>query len=368
MSDTPAPGKVCPMYATHFGLRESPFNNTPDPRYFHATSDHEEALACLIYAVDQFKGFVLLTGEGGAGKTLIARLLLQHFGDRISSAVINYTSLDADDLLSAICSEFRVELPDSPKGFARLTALQDFLLGEFASNRPAVLVIDEAQNLPDEAFEQLRMVGNLEADDAKLLQVVIVGQPELRGRFRAYHMRQLRQRIFRSFHLSGLSRAGCAEYIEHRLNVAGWAPAADGEAPRTALGIFDESAIDAIYQCTDGLPRAINTACDNALIDAYAVGRNRIDGEFMAEVIRDLGESRSSEACPPTEASVVERGDISAGYDNRAARMPADLTTDRLAQVQERAEQTYRDLIHRLSDIQVPFQHRSFRALGVRAG
>ncbi|MHC4090811.1 MAG: ExeA family protein [Planctomycetota bacterium] len=261
------------MYAAHFGLREAPFNNTPDPRFFFATPDHEEALASLIYTVNELKGYVLLTVEVGAGKTLVSRMMLRHFGDRISSAVISNTALSADDLLAAVCAEFDQAPTGAGTRFQLVKALQDHLLAE--------------QNLPHDAFEQLRMIGNLEADDAKLLQVIIVGQPELRQRFQAPHMRQLRQRIFRSFHLPALSSELCAAYIRHRLAVA-----AVGSGDRAARSdqpgsseIFDGGAITVVHEYSQGLPRLVNTACDNAMLSAYAADRRKIDTAFMQDVI-----------------------------------------------------------------------------------
>ncbi|HUU82352.1 MAG TPA: AAA family ATPase [Phycisphaerae bacterium] len=274
------------MYAAHFGLREPPFNNTPDPRYFYATPDHEEALASLVYAVSELKGYVLLTGEVGTGKTLVSRMMLRHFGNRVSSAVVNNTSLGADDLLAAVCAEFDLAPSASATRFELFRALQNHLLAEFAANRPVVLVLDEGQNLPDQAFEQLRMIGNLEADDAKLLQMVIVGQVELRDRFAAPAMRQLRQRIFRSFHLTALSPELCAGYIRHRLSVARLGTSIKPQQHGTADVplVFDQDAIELIYQYSQGLPRLINTLCDNAMLTAYAADRHHVDGDMARTV------------------------------------------------------------------------------------
>lgn len=267
------------MYASFFGLRELPFNNTPDPRFFYSTPDHEEALASLIYAISESRGFVLLTGEVGAGKTLVTRLMLRHFNDRIVFAGINHTSLSSTDLLRCICDEFRVEADPNDTGADLIRRLQDFLVARFAENKPVVLMLDEAQALTRDAFEQVRMIGNVETDDAKLLQIVIVGQPELRERFEADDMRQLRQRIFRSFHLRGLTREQTEGYIRHRLSVGG------AQYPER---VFDQHAINAIHEYSQGLPRLINTVCDNAMLSAYAADQLSIDGPFVQRVIEQM--------------------------------------------------------------------------------
>ncbi|MCB9849686.1 MAG: AAA family ATPase [Phycisphaerales bacterium] len=267
------------MYASFFGLRELPFNNTPDPRYFYSTPDHEEALASLIYAISESRGFVLLTGEVGAGKTLMTRLMLRHFNDRIVFAGISQTQVTATDLLRCICSEFGIDTHPHETSADLLRRLQDFLIARFADGKPVVLMLDEAQALSRDAFEQVRMIGNVEADDAKLLQIVIVGQPELRERFEADDMRQLRQRMFRSFHLRALTREQTEGYILHRLSVGG------AQYPER---IFDSAAIDIIYQYSQGLPRLINTVCDNAMLSAYAADQLSVDGPFTRRVVEQM--------------------------------------------------------------------------------
>ena len=267
------------MYANFFGLRELPFNNTPDPRYFFSTPDHEEALASLIYAVSERKGFVLLTGEVGSGKTLIARLMVRHFADRIAFASVNNTQITPHELLFTICNELDIPVKPEAANLDLIRSLQDFLLARFSENRPVVLMLDEAQALSRDAFEQIRMIGNLEADDAKLLQIMIVGQQELRERFEASDMRQLRQRLFRSYHLPGLTREQTEGYIRHRLSVAG------AKHPEE---IIDAWGIDVIHEYAQGLPRLINTVCDNALLSAYATDCRKIDGDFIRKVISQM--------------------------------------------------------------------------------
>ncbi len=266
------------MYAHFFGLRELPFNNTPDPRFFYPTPDHDEALASLIYAVQERKGCVLLTGEVGAGKTLVARMMLRRFGPQLAYAAVNHGVHSAIDLMHSVCAEFELSFEQDMSPAQLVHILQDFLMERFARDIPVALVLDEAQSLPLDAFEQLRMIGNLEADDAKLLQVVIVGQPELQRRFATREFCQLKQRIFRSFHLPAMERKATEGYIKHRLSIAG-PPSGDP---------FDESAIDTIYKFSQGLPRIINTLCDNAMLSAYSADRREMDGSFLESVIRQM--------------------------------------------------------------------------------
>ncbi len=267
------------MYCEHFGLTLPPFNNTPDPRFFFNTPDHEEALASLQYAVEQRKGFVLVTGEVGSGKTLISRMLLARLNRHVRTAVITNTRLSAMDLLVAICREFEVEVREGASHSDLSHALQEFLLEQYSRDRLAVVILDEAQNLPMDSLEELRMLGNLEADDAKLLQVVILGQPELQEAFRHPSLRQTYQRIFRTFHLKALSAELTAGYIAHRLAVAGL---------REPGSVFLKGAVQAIYRHSEGIPRLINQICDNAMIAAYGETAGHIGADLIEEVIEQM--------------------------------------------------------------------------------
>ena len=303
------------MYADFFGLRELPFNNTPDPRFFYSTPDHEEALASLVYAVQQRKGFVLLTGEVGAGKTLISRMMLRSFETNIAFANINHSLHSAADLMESLCAEFELPVESGMTHTQLMRLLHDFLLAKFAQNIPVVLVLDEAQNLPIAAFEQLRMIGNLEADDAKLLQIAIVGQPELQRLFQSPELRQLKQRIFRTFHLTALDRKSTEGYIRYRLSVAG----------AKGVDLFGASAIDKVYEVSRGLPRLINTICDNAMLSAYSCDQREIDVSLVESVVTQMmstGEISEGTVAPHSAVWPVQQAAGQQGFAGAALPYP----------------------------------------------
>ncbi len=262
------------MYADFFGLREQPFNNTHDPRYFYSTPEYEEALASLIYTVGEKKGFTLLTGEAGTGKTLLTRLMLSHFGPRVAFAELGTTPLTPENALASLCTELGVDIEFSEDVAQTIRALQSYLLERFAQNKPVVVTVDDAHCLPVQTLEQLRFVANIESSDSMLIQVILVGQPELCATMDDPKLRPLAQRCFRACHLPRLTRAQVGAYMQHRLKIAG------GDH----LELFDTASTDAIYELSGGIPRMINTVCDNVLLSAYAGDSKQIDANFVRSV------------------------------------------------------------------------------------
>ena len=271
------------MYLPFFNLRESPFNLTPDPHFLFLSSQHEEALSHLLYGIHERKGFIEITGEVGTGKTVLCRALLEQLDDSVSTALIFNSYLTRTELLEAISRDFGLATEDAT-GAALIDRLNTYLLSEFSAERNAVVVIDEAQNLEPTVLEQLRMLSNLETTRGKLLQIVLVGQPELRDKLRLPGLRQLDQRIAVRFHINELSRAEMDQYVMHRLQVAG----ADN-------GItFTRCALKLIYRYSGGLPRRVNLLCDRALMTAFVHETRRINGAIVRQSARDLNGGRQT--------------------------------------------------------------------------
>ncbi len=270
------------MYAEFFGLRQDPFSIAPDPRYLFMSERHREALAHLLYGIRGGGGFVLLSGEIGAGKTTICRCFLQQIPENCRVAYIFNPKLTVGDLLKTICHEFRVEvrhegpLPATIKDY--LDPLNEYLLHSHAAGEHNLLIVDEAQNLTPHVLEQLRLLTNLETNERKLLQIVLIGQPELRQILARPDMEQLAQRVIARFHLGALSDDETRQYIQHRLDVAGLR----GPNP------FEDDATRRIHQLTRGVPRRINLLCDRAMLGAYATGRARIDRKIVDKAASEV--------------------------------------------------------------------------------
>lgn len=266
------------MYLQHYNLAHLPFRNTPDPRFFYETPRHNEALANLVYAVEQRRGFVLLSGEIGSGKTLVTHLLLQHLEDHAQVALVRNTHLNSSQLIRLICDEFSIQAPTHADKAGMLLAINQFLIQQLAEDRLVVVIIDEAQNLSDKVLEELRMLSNLETSSDKLLQIVLVGQPELRDKVSQPHLEQLRQRIALSYHLEPLTLEEITAYIQHRLTVA----AAEGGQK----AVFTPEAIAKIARFSRGTPRIINGLCDNALLYGFTGKTHTIDEGLIDKVLK----------------------------------------------------------------------------------
>ena len=274
------------MYAAHFGLKREPFSIAPDPRYLFMSERHREALAHLLYGVRGGGGFVLLTGEIGAGKTTVCRCFLEQVPKRCNVAYIFNPKLTALELLQSICEEFRIEVHARASASATLKdhvdALNEYLLRTHAAGHNNVLIIDEAQNLSIDVLEQLRLLTNLETNERKLLQIILIGQPELRDMLLKPELEQLAQRVVARFHLDPLAEEETAHYIKHRLSVAGM----NGLIP------FDREARHRIFELTRGVPRRINLLCDRALLGAYASGRQRVDKAIVDKAASEVFDRR----------------------------------------------------------------------------
>ncbi len=282
------------MYNKFFGLQQEPFSIAPDPHYLFMSERHREALAHLLYGVSRGGGFVLLTGEIGAGKTTVCRCFLQQVPPHCNVAYVFNPRQTAEELLESICSEFHVvreALPArAPSARDHVAALNAFLLRAHALGQDNVLIIDEAQSLSAEVLEQLRLLTNLETDERKLLQIILIGQPELRDMLARPELEQLAQRVIARYHLGALTAGETVQYIRHRLTIAG----------SSAALPFDDASMKRIHALSRGVPRRINLLCDRALLGAYARGRPRVDIGIV-----DKAAAEVHGAMPRTRRSIV---------------------------------------------------------------
>lgn len=266
------------MYKSYFGLTEAPFSIAPDPRYLYMSQRHQEALAHLLFGVNGEGGFVLLTGEVGAGKTTICRCLLEQIPESCVVAYIFNPRLTVEELLSSICVEYGIAYPPGNTSIKLfIDFINAYLLESHAKGKRAVLIIDEAQNLSTAVLEQMRLLTNLETSQRKLLQIILLGQPELAAVLAKPELRQLSQRVVARYHLGPLTKQEVGAYLRHRLEVSG--------AQRQ---LFPPSLTNRIHRLSGGVPRLINVLCDRALLGAYVQGKDRVDKATLAQSAREV--------------------------------------------------------------------------------
>jgi len=265
------------MYLEFYGLTENPFNVTSDPDFLYLSHTHNEALNHLIYGIDQRKGFVEVTGEIGCGKTTLCRVLLNRLGTDTRTSLILNSSLPETQLLEAILNDFGI-VPERRSKVVFIRQLNEFLLGQLSRGNNAVLIIDEAQNLRLSTLETIRMLSNLETAKEKLLQIILVGQPQLRDKLNSPALLQLRQRISVRFHVNPLEKHETLKYIEHRLGVAG---------PGGSV-YFQPEAIDRIFAYSGGVPRVINLVCDKSLLLGFVNSTRAIGAGIIEKSIEEI--------------------------------------------------------------------------------
>jgi general secretion pathway protein A len=266
------------MYTEHFGFTEPPFSITPDPRYIYMSQRHREALAHMVYGVRENGGFVQLTGEVGTGKTTVIRVVTELLPKKVDVALILNPRVTARELLAAVCDELGVSYArDGDSDKELIDALNEHLLRSFSKGRRTVVIVDEAQNLSVPVLEQIRLLTNLETSKHKLLQIFLVGQPELKTLLEHNDLRQVAQRITARYHLAPLSQVETQEYIRHRLQVAG-----------VKRRLFSDRAERRVHRLSGGVPRLINIICDRALLGAYSLGTASLDAPIVSKAAREV--------------------------------------------------------------------------------
>jgi general secretion pathway protein A len=266
------------VYTAYFGLTEPPFSITPDPRYLYMSDRHREGLAHLLYGIGEGGGFVQLTGEVGTGKTTLCRCLLEQLPPEVDVALILNPKLTDVELLATVCDELGITYPAGTTSRKLLVdALYQYLLDAHGRGRRTVLIIDEAQDLAPEVLEQVRLLTNLETSTRKLLQIILIGQPELIRLLEREDLRQLAQRVVARYHLEPFSEEDTRAYIRHRMEIAGQ----KGK-------IFNETAMRAAHRASRGIPRLINAICDRALLGAYAQDKRQVDGATLRRAAREV--------------------------------------------------------------------------------
>jgi general secretion pathway protein A len=266
------------MYLDYFNLTEQPFSITPDPRFLYMSARHREALAHLLYGLGEGGGFVQLTGEVGTGKTTVCRCLLEQVPENVDVALVLNPKVTAQELLATVCDELGISHPGDDASIKTLIDLLNrYLLDAHARGRRTVLIIDEAQNLSRDVLEQVRLLTNLETATQKLLQIILIGQPELREQLSREDMRQLSQRITARYHLEPISRDEADAYIRHRLKICG-----------SSRNLFTPRAVERIHKLSEGIPRLINVLCDRALLGTYVEGKGIVDRKIVSKASSEV--------------------------------------------------------------------------------
>ena len=292
------------MYKEHFGFRELPFSITPDPRYLFLSEQHREALAHLLFGIKSDGGFVLLTGEVGTGKTTVCRCLLEQIPENTDIAFILNPKMTSEELLAAICDELRISYPEGNRSIkVFVDRINEYLLNAHARGRKTVLIIEEAQNLAPDVLEQVRLLTNLETNQRKLLQIVMIGQPEFRTMLTRPDMLQLSQRITARYHIGPLSKGEVGAYVNHRLAVAG-----------ATRKLFPDSAVDKLYRLSRGIPRMINVICDRALLGAYVQGNIVVDNDTLVKAAREVSDRSVGMRLPVIPVRWVMAGMLMIGF------------------------------------------------------
>jgi general secretion pathway protein A len=310
------------MYEQHFGLKEEPFSIAPNPRFLYMSARHREALAHLVYGINNYGGFILLTGEVGTGKTTISRCLLEQIPEDANVALIINPKIMAGELLATLCDELHIDYPkDTTSIKTFIDHINKYLLEANARGEKTVVIIEESQNLTTDVLEQLRLLTNLETNQHKLLQIIMIGQPELLETLKQTEIRQLEQRITARYHLLPLSSNESAEYVRHRLSVAGMRDQ-----------IFLPSVLKKIYKYTGGVPRRINILCDRAMLGAYVQNVKVIDNKILNNAAKEVfGETNALNQHPKKFFGWIATSValIIGGAGLAAAYYKADLPMDR---------------------------------------
>ncbi|KAI5916645.1 XrtA/PEP-CTERM system-associated ATPase [Thauera sp. 2A1] len=318
------------MYESFFKLRGKPFQLNPDPAFFYGSRGHRRAMAYLEYGLHQSEGFIVITGEIGAGKTTIVRSLLEHLDpDKVVAANLVSTQVDSKDILRMVAAAFGLPNRTLDKA-GLLLALETFLVSITAAGKRALLIVDEAQNLGADAVEELRMLSNFQLEDHALLQSFLVGQPEFRDMMQGAEMQQLRQRVIASYHLGPLDAEETRAYIEHRLSHVGW----EGDP------IFSPAAFTTVYGHSGGIPRRINTLCDRLMLAAFLAERHSIDEDDVRAVIEELNEEFAARGGKVEARPILRDAVGGAGAGPGVSEIRFDqLALDRLKVSPEVAEQ-----------------------------